>query len=173
MELVSQNGGASALARTVSLRQGGQTLNGWVQGEFDPSRARLNLRVSEALQPLLPLLLAKARAWLDLDADPQAINAQLHAHFPHGDGLRLPGALDGFELAVRAVLGQQISVAGARTLANRLVARWGEPLLTPITGLNRLFPSPEALAQASGDSLGALGLTRQSRPPSRLWPSAV
>ena len=160
VELVAPRGSASALARTVSLRQGGHTLNGWVQAEFDPSRARLNLRVSETLQHLLPLLLAKARAWLDLDADPQAIIPQLHAHFPHGDGLRLPGALDGFELAVRAVLGQQISVAAARTLANRLVARWGEPLLTPITGLDRLFPSPEALAQASSDALGALGLTR-------------
>ncbi len=64
---------------------------------------------------------------------------------------------------MRAVLGQQISVAAARTLANRLVARWGEPLLTPITGLDRLFPSPEALAQASGDALGALGLTRQKQ----------
>jgi AraC family transcriptional regulator of adaptative response / DNA-3-methyladenine glycosylase II len=112
---------------------------------------------------VLPLLLARVRGWLDLDADPQAINKQLHPHFPHGDGLRLPGTLDGFEIAVRAVLGQQISVAAARTLAQRLVARWGEALHTPIAGLNRLFPSPESLAQASGDALGALGLTRQKQ----------
>ena len=163
VETVTGDAAAPTLARTVTLNQGGLRLNGWVQAQFEPNRARLNLWVSEALQPLLPLLLAKVRAWLDLDADPQAINAQLHAHFPHGDGLRLPGTLDGFELAVRAVLGQQISVAAARTLANRLVARWGEPLLTPITGLDRLFPSPEALAQSSGDALGALGLTRQKQ----------
>jgi AraC family transcriptional regulator of adaptative response / DNA-3-methyladenine glycosylase II len=163
VEAVNVDAAAPTLARTMTLSQGGLRLNGWVQGQFDATRARLNLRVSESLQPLLPLLLTKVRAWLDLDADPQAINTQLHAHFPQGDGLRLPGTLDGFELAVRAVLGQQISVAAARTLANRLVARWGEPLATPLAGLNRLFPSPEALAQASGDALGALGLTRQKQ----------
>ena len=163
VEVVAPDAAAPMLARIVRLTQGGQTLTGWVQGRFEPGRARLNLRVSESLQPMLPLLLAKVRAWLDLDADPQAINAQLHTDFPDGDGLRLPGALDGFELAVRAVLGQQISVAAARTLAQRLVARWGVALLTPIAGLDRLFPSPEALAQASGDALGALGLTRQKQ----------
>jgi AraC family transcriptional regulator of adaptative response / DNA-3-methyladenine glycosylase II len=163
VEAVTGDAAAPTVARTVSLSQGGLHLNGWVQAQFDPKPARLNLRVSESLQPLLPLLLAKVRAWLDLDADPQAINAQLHAHFPHGDGLRLPGTLNGFDLAVRAVLGQQISVAAARTLANRLVTRWGEPLATPVAGLNRLFPSPEALAQASGDALGAQGLTGQKQ----------
>ena len=163
VEQVAPDAGTLTLARTVRLHQSGQTLSGWVQGQFDPHCARLNLRVSESLQPLLPLLLAKVRAWLDLDADPQAIDAQLHAHFPNGDGLRLPGTLDGFELAVRAVLGQQISVAAARTLAQRLVARWGEAMPTPIAGLDRLFPSPEALAQASSDALGALGLTRQKQ----------
>ena len=163
VEAVTGDAATPTLARTVTLSQAGLHLNGWVQAQFEPNRARLNLWVSESLQPMLPLLLAKVRAWLDLDADPQAINAQLHAHFPMGDGLRLPGTLNGFELAVRAVLGQQISVAAARTLANRLVARWGEPLATPVAGLNRLFPSPEALAQASGDALGALGLTRQKQ----------
>lgn len=163
VEAVARDATTPTLARTVRLTQGGQTLGGWVQARFEPDRAQLNLRVSESLQPLLPLLLTKVRAWLDLDADPQAINAQLHPHFPHGDGLRLPGTLDGFELAVRAVLGQQISVAAARTLAQRLVVRWGQPLATPMTGLDRLFPSPEALAQASGDALGALGLTRQKQ----------
>ena len=163
VERAAPDAGTLTLARTVRLHQSGQTLSGWVQGQFEPDRARLNLRVSESLQPMLPLLLAKVRGWLDLDADPQAINQQLHPHFPNGDGLRLPGTLDGFELAVRAVLGQQISVAAARTLAQRLVARWGEALLTPIAGLDRLFPSPEALAQASGDALGAQGLTRQKQ----------
>jgi AraC family transcriptional regulator of adaptative response / DNA-3-methyladenine glycosylase II len=163
VERAAPDAGTLTLARTVRLHQSGQTLSGWVQGQFEPDRARLNLRVSESLQPMLPLLLARVRGWLDLDADPQAINQQLHPHFPHGDGLRLPGTLDGFELAVRAVLGQQISVAAARTLAQRLVARWGEALQTPITGLNRLFPSPEALALASSDALGALGLTRQKQ----------
>ena len=81
---------------------------------------------------------------LDLDAEPMAINSALHASFPHGDGLRVPGTVDGFELAVRAVLGQQITVAAARTLGTRLVQAFGEPIETPIAGLDRLFPTPAA-----------------------------
>jgi len=101
------------------------------------------------------------RQAFDLDAEPSAINAVLHAHFPDGDGLRVPGCFDGFELAVRAVLGQQITVAAARTLAQRLVDRFGEPVATTHTGLSRLFPLPLALAQASADALGALGIVKQ------------
>ena len=85
----------------------------------------------------------------------------LHASFPHGDGVRVPGALSGFELAVRAVLGQQITVAAARTLAQRLVERFGEPIDTPFPELARLFPEPAVLARAGGDALGQLGIVKQ------------
>ena len=163
VEVVVSDGNRQMLARTVRLSQNGHTLVGWVQGQFDPRNARLDLRVSESLQPALPLLLTRVRAWLDLAVDPRAINHQLHEAFPDGDGLRLPGALDGFELAVRAVLGQLISVEAARTLAQRLVSRWGEALPTPVSGLDRLFPSPQVLASVSGDALGALGITRQKQ----------
>ena len=73
----------------------------------------------------------------------------------------MPGALDGFELAVRAVLGQQITVAAARTLAQRLANHYGAPIATPWPELTRLFPSPAVLATASGDELGQLGIVRQ------------
>src|SRR4029453_10539791 len=102
-----------------------------------------------------------ARAMFDLDAEPMAINTALHASFPQGDGIRVPGTVDGFELAVRAVLGQQITVAAARTLGSRLVQAFGEPITTPFEGLNRLFPPPAAIAGASGDALGQLGIVRQ------------
>jgi AraC family transcriptional regulator of adaptative response / DNA-3-methyladenine glycosylase II len=69
--------------------------------------------------------------------------------------------MDGYELAVRAVLGQQITVAAARTLAQRLLDRFGLPIQTPWPGLNRLFPAPAVLAQAEGDALGQLGIVRQ------------
>jgi AraC family transcriptional regulator, regulatory protein of adaptative response / DNA-3-methyladenine glycosylase II len=78
-----------------------------------------------------------------------------------GDGLRVPGALSGYELAVRAVLGQQITVAAARTLAQRLVLRFGTPIETPDPALRHLFPAPEVLAAAEGDALGTLGIVRQ------------
>jgi AraC family transcriptional regulator, regulatory protein of adaptative response / DNA-3-methyladenine glycosylase II len=119
------------------------------------------LRVSDSLSAALPLVIRRVRAALDLDADPQAINAVLQGSFAQADGLRVPGTTDGFELAVRAVLGQQVTVAAARTLALRLVARFGEPLQTPFAQLKRLFPAPGVLANAGPDALGQLGIVRQ------------
>jgi AraC family transcriptional regulator, regulatory protein of adaptative response / DNA-3-methyladenine glycosylase II len=72
-------------------------------------------------------------------------------------GLRVPGAFDGFELAVRAILGQRVSVRAATTLAGRLVARYGDPVETPFPGLNRLSPSPARIADAPEFEIAALG----------------
>ncbi|MBD9664930.1 DNA-3-methyladenine glycosylase II [Variovorax beijingensis] len=149
------------LARTLSVQQGGQAHAGWLQLRFDMAREQMLLSVSDSLAAVLPIVISRARAMLDLDAEPMAINAALHEAFPHGDGLRVPGTVDGFELAVRAVLGQQVTVAAARTLGSRLVEAFGEPIATPIEGLDRLFPTPAALAGASGDALGKLGIVRQ------------
>ncbi len=150
-----------SLARTLRVPGTTQDSAGWLIATLDEAHCRVDLTVSDSLAGVLPQVMASVRALLDLDADPRAINPVLHSYFPDGDGLRLPGTLDGFELAVRAVLGQQITVAAARTLCNRLVARFGEPLTTPVEGLNRLFPSPHTLAAASGDALGQLGIVRQ------------
>ena len=140
-----------ALRRTVRLQTRGagglQDHCGWLNAHFDPDRHQVLVQTSDSLYPVLPLVMRRVRAMLDLDADPAAINAVLHASFPEGDGLRVPGAFDGFELAVRAVLGQQITVAAARTLGQRLVERFGEPIATPWPELTRLFPSPAVLAQ--------------------------
>jgi AraC family transcriptional regulator of adaptative response / DNA-3-methyladenine glycosylase II len=150
-----------SLSKTVSVDICQQHYCGWLVARFDAAGHRLELRLSDSLRPVLPAMLARVRSLLDLDADPLAINSLLHASFPQGDGLRVPGSLDGFELAVRAVLGQQITVAAARTLTTRLVQAFGEPIETPITGLNRLFPRPAALADASPDALGRLGIVKQ------------
>ena len=149
---------AHTVARTLRLDD---DTCGWVACRFEPEQHRVQVRVAESLAPQLPRVIARVRAWLDLDADPAAIHAVLGADFPALAGLRVPGTLDGFELAVRAVVGQQVTVAAARTLTTRLVERFGTPLATPIDGLTRLFPSPAALAAASGDELGQLGLVRQ------------
>ena len=146
------------VARTLRLDD---DTRGWIACRFEPEQHRVQVRVAESLAPQLPRVIARVRAWLDLDADPAAIHAVLGADFPALAGLRVPGTLDGFELAVRAVLGQQVTVAAARTRTTRLVERFGTPLATPIDGLTRLFPSPAALAAASGDELGQLGLVRQ------------
>ena len=152
------DGAAHTVARTLRLDD---DTRGWIACRFEPEQHRVQVRVAESLAPQLPRVIARVRAWLDLDADPAAIHAVLGADFPALAGLRVPGTLDGFELAVRAVLGQQVTVAAARTLTTRLVERFGTPLATPIDGLTRLFPTPAALAAASGDELGQLGLVRQ------------
>jgi len=161
VELVTPGAADWRFARTLRVQSGGRAATGWLQAQFDPLHAQLVLQVSDGVREVLPTVIRRVRQAFDLDADPSAINAVLHAHFPDGDGLRVPGCFDGFELAVRAVLGQQITVAAARTLAQRMVDRFGEPLDTMLPGLSRLFPLPGALAQASADALGALGIVRQ------------
>jgi AraC family transcriptional regulator of adaptative response / DNA-3-methyladenine glycosylase II len=101
------------------------------------------------------------RRMFDLNANPQAIadtfrhDAILGPLLARRPGLRLPGGWDGFEIAVRAILGQQISVAAARTLATRIVQRWGEPFPSaPLPGLERLFPTAAVLAEADLREIG-------------------
>ncbi len=147
--------------RTLRLHNGSAAHTGWFGLQCEPERHRVWLHASDGLLPALPALIWRVRALCDLDADPLAIDAVLGAHFPGGAGLRVPGAIDGFELAVRAVLGQQVTVAAARTLAARLVAAFGEPIATPDAALSRLFPTPQALAGADPAALGELGIVRQ------------
>jgi AraC family transcriptional regulator, regulatory protein of adaptative response / DNA-3-methyladenine glycosylase II len=114
------------------------------------------------LRDLGPLV-RRCRQLLDLDADPIAIGAVLGADallaplVAARPGLRVPGAIDGFELAVRAILGQQVSVAGARTLAGRLVAKLGQPLAEPRGALTHTFPTAECVASAELTGLGLTG----------------
>jgi AraC family transcriptional regulator of adaptative response / DNA-3-methyladenine glycosylase II len=102
----------------------------------------------------LQLAVARTRRLLDLDADPAAVDEVLERDEALGPlvrkrpGLRVPGATAGHELAARAVIGQQVSVAGARTVAARLTQALGEPLPQPIDGLTHVFPTAEALAAA-------------------------
>ncbi len=111
----------------------------------------------------LPAIIARLRRVFDLGADPLAIAAHL-ARDPTlaplvkaRPGLRVPGAWDGFELAMRAVLGQQITVAAAARLAGRMVAAYGERLSSPSDQLTHVFPRPEIIAAAD---LAALGMPR-------------
>lgn len=150
--------------RTFGIEVAGKKHTGWLQIRFDETRHQLVLTVSDSLCDVLPLLIRRVRAAFDLDADPSAINAVLHDDFPTADSLRVPGELDGFELAVRAILGQQVTVAAARTLTQRLVNKFGEPIITPWPELSRLFPTAAALAADSGDvadQMGKLGIVRQ------------
>jgi AraC family transcriptional regulator, regulatory protein of adaptative response / DNA-3-methyladenine glycosylase II len=107
----------------------------------------------------LAAAMQRSRALLDLDSDPQAVVGALGGDPLLGPlvhaapGRRVPGHVDGHELAVRAVLGQQVSLAGAARLAERLAASYGEPLERPIGGVTHVFPSASALAGADPEAL--------------------
>lgn len=121
-------------------------------------------------------VVSRCRQLLDLDADACAINAVLAADgllaplVAARPGLRVPGTYDGFELAVRAVLGQQVSVAAARTLAGRLAGRFGTRLQMPDSSPSVLFPGPADLADAD---LSGVGLTTARQATLRALGAAV
>jgi len=143
---------------------------GWIEVRRDRGRPgdrrdrAVRVRVSRTLTSRLPWLASRVRALFDLDARPDVVDAQLavdptlRARVRARPGLRLPGAFDGAELAFRAVLGQQVSVAAATTLARRLAERFGRPTAGAPAGLERLFPTPTALAAATVDEIREIGL---------------
>lgn len=108
----------------------------------------------------LPAGVARTRRFLDLDADPVSIDSALRTDpamrsvVERHPGRRAPGALDPHELAVRAVLGQQVSVSAARTTAERITIRFGRMLPTPVGVVDRLFPDAETLAEVDPETLG-------------------
>lgn len=113
------------------------------------------MTIAPALAGAIPWLRSRIRRLFDLDAQPVAIadhlrtNPLLAQRVEQAPGLRIPGAVDGFELALRAVLGQQITVKAATTLNRRFADYFGEPVATPFAGLNRLAPTATRLANAN------------------------
>ena len=152
----------STMRRTLALTHQGQPLAGWLAARFVPARHEVELQLAPVLLPALGSVLQRLRQALDLDAEPALIDAVL-AHVPGTarPGIRVPGGMDGFEIAVRAIIGQQVSVAAARTLTLRLVDCFGMKTETPFADLFRLFPAAATLAQASPDAIGKLGIVRQ------------
>lgn len=151
--------------RTFAFGADGQA--GALEARVTESGVELRLP-AKAATAALPRVLARVARLFDLDADVTAIAAQLAAQDPRlrralsGRVVRVPGAFDPFETGVRALLGQQVSVAAARTLAGRLVRLCGAPLAAPQGSLTHLFPTPAAVAAAPIDQVdqGGLGLTR-------------
>lgn len=137
-------------------------------GRLRISRAKrrnaLELAVEHLKPQALPEITGRVRAMFDLDADPETIAAHLQrdrrlaALVEAQPGLRVPGAWDGFELTVRAILGQQVTVKGASTLAGRLAGAFGEPLLG-VGGDDPCVLFPTAAAIAANDP-GAIGLPK-------------
>lgn len=135
---------------------------GWIAARFDPARHEVEVTISASLQRATGALLPLVRQALDLDADPSRIDPVLaDLPMPARPGIRVPGGMEGFETAARVILGQQVTVAAARTLTVRLVQALGSPVETPHAGLSRLFPSAQQVADASAEALGRLGIVRQ------------
>ncbi len=150
------------LRRTLGWMHRGERLAGWIDARFVPERHEVHVSASASLAPVLGAVLQRVRQGLDLDADPSLIDPVMATlPVPVRPGARLPGGMDGFETAVRVILGQQVTVAAARTLAQRLVARLGEPIATPFPALTHLFPHAQALATADPEVIGRLGIVRQ------------
>ncbi len=141
-------------ARTVQIG----ACQGWIAVAPVAHKAALSVEISASLAPVLMPTLARVKRLFDLSADPQQIAACLgplaHAH----PGLRVPCAFDGFEMAVRAVLGQQISVKAAGTLAGRFADAFGTPITTPFAALTHLAPTPQRVADADVVQIAALGI---------------
>lgn len=139
--------------------------SGWINVERVEGENALRVEVSPSLARHLPSLLARIKNLFDLDANPKLIEARLgederlRETVKWHSGLRLPGAFDGFEMAMRAVLGQQISVAAARTIAGRITEAFAEQVETPNPRLNRASVSAASLSQAGVADLTRLGLT--------------
>ncbi len=152
--------------RTVHMTAQGGHVYGWVRVGHRQQSCALTVTVSETLLPVLSQVLARVRHLFDLCCDPDAVYETLRVMNDIRPGLcvrgtRLPGCFDAFEMAVRAVLGQQITVKAASTLAARIALTFGTPVQTGIPELTHAFPTPDELLSPEDpleNRLGPLGV---------------
>jgi AraC family transcriptional regulator of adaptative response / DNA-3-methyladenine glycosylase II len=136
--------------------------------ELTPGEDHVSLRLSAETLADLAVAVSRSRALGDLNSDPETVaevlglDPLLAPAVAAHPGLRVPGHVDGFELSCRAVIGQQITVAGARTLLGRLTEALGAELSTPDGDVTRLFPTPTAVAESELDGLGFTGARRRT-----------
>lgn len=154
--------------RTARLEKAdGTPVSGWVRVGHIPEKNALTVTVDETLLPVLSQVLARIRHLFDLYCDPAAVYETLQIMNDIRPGLcrlgtRVPGCFNAFEMAVRAVLGQQITVKAASTLSARIVKNYGTPIQTGIEGLTHIFPSPGkvlAMGEDITNNFGVLGVT--------------
>jgi AraC family transcriptional regulator, regulatory protein of adaptative response / DNA-3-methyladenine glycosylase II len=147
--------------RSVRLSGAGGVQLGWIAVSHCPERSSVAVRVAPSLLRVLPAVLAAVRRLCDLSCDPEAVSRALGPLAAPSPGLRVPGAVEGFELAVRAVVGQQVTVKAAHTVLARLAAAFGTPLQEPLGDLRLAFPSSERLAATPAAEIASLGIVGQ------------
>jgi AraC family transcriptional regulator of adaptative response / DNA-3-methyladenine glycosylase II len=144
--------------RTARVFVDGEPKVGWIEVAPSPKKPALRVTVSATLAKALPPVLSRVKALMDLACNPVEVAQALGALAGRQPGLRVPGAFDGFEVAVRAILGQQVTVAAARTVAGRFAAAFGDPLETPFRSICRIFPSAGKIAQLPYGHIARLGM---------------
>jgi AraC family transcriptional regulator of adaptative response / DNA-3-methyladenine glycosylase II len=142
--------------RTLRIVRGTRTHAGVIRVSPIAKRSAVRVVVSESLARVLPSVLGRVKHLFDLSCHPDQVAAAL-GDLVTNPGLRLPGCVDGFEIAVRAILGQQVSVVAATRIAHRLVERYGDTLEEE-GELARLFPSAATLAAAEPSDIAACGI---------------
>ncbi len=151
---------ATHYRRTVAIDQH----SGWIAVSQSKRANALDVEIATSLAPVIGAVIVRVKRLFDLGAVPDAVSALLSEDPLLGKavrripGLRVAGAFDGFELAVRAILGQQVSVKGATTLAGRWAQAFGAPIATPYASLNRLTPAAERMAAVPAEHIAALGI---------------
>ncbi len=154
-----ESASGDAYCRTVRWQAGAQEVRGWLAVRPLPSRALLEVELSASLAPAIPPVLQRVRDLFDLDCEPAQLQRVLPTHPPGSAPMRLIGSFDGFELAVRGIVGQQVSVKAARTVIARLAERYGDPLDGAVpAGLARLFPTPQTVAGLEVAAIAGLGI---------------
>jgi AraC family transcriptional regulator of adaptative response / DNA-3-methyladenine glycosylase II len=150
-----------AYARTVAIAHRGALHVGCIEVRRSPRKAALSVSVSPTLARAVPAVLSRVKHAFDLACDPAVVAAALGPLAAEHPGLRVPGTFDGFELATRAIVGQQISVRAARTVLGRLARTFGEAVTADDgDGLTRLFPTAERIGAVAPRELVGLGVTR-------------
>jgi AraC family transcriptional regulator of adaptative response / DNA-3-methyladenine glycosylase II len=151
---------ATHYRRTVAIDEA----YGWLAVSMHKSGSALNVEMSPSLTPVIGAVIARVKQLFDLGAIPDAVSGLLRkdpilaAAVRRIPGLRVAGAFDGFELAVRTILGQQVSVKGASTISGRWADIFGAPIATPYPELNRLSPGAETMSATAAADIAALGV---------------
>jgi AraC family transcriptional regulator of adaptative response / DNA-3-methyladenine glycosylase II len=145
--------------RAVDVRHDGRHVTGWLQAENVPSRHALRVTLTASLTVVLPRLLAQVRHFFDLDCRPDLIDARLGELAATLPGIRVPGAFDGFEIAVRTIAMRQWPLADARAWLRRIAEMFGERVMQAPEGLRCAFATADVLAQVPAETLRATGLS--------------
>ena len=154
VEWLSENG---YYRRTLRIKDGEISHLGWIEIKPVEDENRVDLKISKSLEKAVVQVIALVRKVFDLDVSPENMPDELSSE------IRLPGCFDSFEMATRAVLGQQITVSAATTISGRIAESLGSQALTPWKEINRYFPEPSVFAEMGEeayDILGKLGVIR-------------